>query len=76
MGWKFRWFAAMLLGAATLCCLSCSNNNINQTTTTAADLYVTTAGDATLQGYVITPSSGALTLTGQGIPAACSLPPW
>jgi 6-phosphogluconolactonase (cycloisomerase 2 family) len=67
MGWKFRWLAGALLSAATLCCLSCSNTTTGTAVTTPEDLYVTTAGDATLQGYVITPSSGALTLVGQGI---------
>ncbi len=80
MVWKFRWFVAVLIGIAILIGVSCSNNTSPTTSTTTADLYVTTAGDSTLQGYVITPSSGALSLVGQGIgsgaqPAAMVISP-
>ena len=62
---KFRFLAGLLL-VEMLGCLGCSNNN-NSTTTTVGDLYVTTAGDTSVQAYGITLSSGALSTDGPGV---------
>jgi 6-phosphogluconolactonase len=67
---KFRVYAGLPL-LATIFCLGCSNNN-NTTASSIGNVYVSTAGDATVQAYGITLSTGALSDDGQGVPTGAT----